>query len=304
MNVEKVVVGLGTVLIDHVVVLPSHPERDTKQAVLDDHLQVGGPVPTALAVLRRLSRRCHFIGTWGNDPYGQMISEDFQAEGIATEFSRRHAGRTGFAHVWVCQESARRTIAYHRSSEFVTPQELDAAMFAKANVLHLDGWPGETALAAARLARSHRCTVVLDAGSPKPGMSELIRYVDVINVPLRSLVPLTGYSDITAGIQELLSKGPRIVTVTDGANGGTIGTAAGIVQRAAFPVHAVDTTGAGDVFCGALIHGLLEQWAPLRMLEFAMACAALKCTGLGNRRAIPELQAIEHLLKSSRETVD
>ena len=60
-------------------------------------------------------------------------------------------------------------------------------------------------------------------------------------------------------------------------------------ERPAFEVKAADTTGAGDVFHGAYIRGMLEGWDLERVLEFACAVAALKCTKPGGREGIPSM---------------
>ncbi|QNN20864.1 carbohydrate kinase family protein [Planctomycetales bacterium ZRK34] len=293
-NCRYDVVGLGTVLIDHVVRLAEYPEVDSKNAAVGDHYQVGGPVPTALAALRRFGRSCCFIGRWGHDPYGRMIDDDFVAEGIDAAGSHRcDQTRTGFAHVWVCGRTARRTIAYQRATEIITPEAIDPDLIAASRVLHLDGWPADTALAAARIAHRAGRTVTLDAGSPKPGMTDLLAHVDVVNAPARFIRQFLDHDDIDTGIKRLLTMGPRLVTITSGHEGAAIGDAHGIVHLPAPAIDPVDTTGAGDVFSGALIHGLLEDWPPQRMLQFAITAAALKCRKLGNREAIPDRREIE-----------
>lgn len=291
------VVGLGTVVIDHIVVLPEHPEADTKQHVLSDHLQVGGPVPTALATLRRFGRSCAFVGSWGSDPWGQLIDTDFAEIGIdARHAPQRPEARTGFAHVWVCGQTARRTIAYQRSTDPVVPDELPAELIMSAQALHLDGWPGEAALVAARIAREHEVPVFLDAGSPKPGMEELLQYVDVLNAPFRFLNAFLGHEDVERGSEELLQRGPRLVTVTNGDAGAWLRTPEQFLFRPAFSIEAVDTTGAGDCFTGGLIEGVLSGFSPEESLAFAMATAACKCRAIGNREALPMREEVERLV--------
>lgn len=288
------VIGLGTVVIDHVVRLAEYPQVDSKNPAQGDHFQVGGPVPTALVMLRRLGRSCAFVGRWGDDVFGRMIEDDFEAEGIDAAGSRRCGGtRTGFAHVWVCGRTARRTIAYQRATEMIGPEDLNADRIASARALHLDGWPSETALAAARLAREAGVTVTLDAGSPKPGMRQLLEHIDVVNVPHRFLGAFLETDDVDTGIERLLAMGPRLVTVTRGEAGAAIGDADRVVHLPAPSIEAVDTNGAGDVFSGALVHGVLEGWEPERTLRFAITAAALKCRRLGNRAALPDLATIE-----------
>lgn len=287
------VVGLGTVLVDHLVQVARHPEVDTKHASLSSRFQVGGPVPTALAVLARFGRRCAFVGNWGDDALGDQIERDLREQGIDFGGSRRRAnGATGFAHVWIEQETGRRTLVSSRSELPIEPDELEAELLKRAPALHLDGWPGAAARRAAEIVRGNGGLVSLDTGSPKPGMMELIGMVDVLNCPRRSLQHFFGSAEVEPGVQKLLAMGPRIVTVTDGEQGAWIGTPSELVFEPAFAVRAVDTNGAGDVFSGALIHAALAEWSPRMVLRFAMGAAALKCRGLGNREPLPTLEDV------------
>jgi sugar/nucleoside kinase (ribokinase family) len=294
------VLGLGTVVVDHLAVLEAHPPQDTKHAVVRDHFQVGGPVPTALAALTRLGRRCGFGGLWGEDPFGHMIEADLDREGIDRTWSERVAEeRSGFAHVWVCGETASRTIAYHRPSRGIGAAQLAAMPIERARAIHLDGWPAEAALAAAKRARAAGVLVALDAGSPKEGMAELLKHVDVLNVPRRFLAGFFEADDIDSGLDRLEAFRPQWITVTDGQHGATLAHGGARLHHAAPAVEAIDTTGAGDVFSGALLHGVLAGETPGRVLQIAVTAASLKCQAIGNRDALPTLAQIEARLCTS-----
>jgi ribokinase len=64
-----------------------------------------------------------------------------------------------------------------------------------------------------------------------------------------------------------------------------------------FKVDVVDTTGAGDVFHGGYIFGLLKSWEIKNVVRFATACASLKCRQPGGRAGIPTLDEVERLIK-------
>ena len=70
----------------------------------------------------------------------------------------------------------------------------------------------------------------------------------------------------------------------------------------AFAVNAVDTTGAGDIFHGAFVYGLLQNWPMERILEFSCAAAGLNCTALGARGGIKPVAEIERLMREGRRT--
>lgn len=287
------VTGLGTVVVDHMVVVDGFPERDTKNEVGEHWFQVGGPVPTALVAATKLGGKATFLGRWAKDHLGAMIEDDLRAQGVAFDAPVCEAdSQTGFAHVWVEHESGRRTSVFHRGSHEIDESEVDAGAIARHDALHLDGWATAAAIKAAKAMRAKEGTVFLDLGSPKKRLEELLAEVDVVNCPLRCVERFFGELDPVEGGGRLLELGPRIVTVTDGARGAWLVSCEGDAHCPAFAVEAVDTNGAGDTFCGALIHAVMQGWEAERALEFASAAAAVKCGRKGNREALPAYHEI------------
>ena len=278
------VIGLGTVVVDHQVVLPEFPCVDTKHEITADRYQVGGPVPTALAMLRRFGKQCSFIGKWADDSFGQMIAEDFRKTGIESDHSVVFSeGRTGFAHVWIDQSTGSRTVAYCRGDlGEIAVREIENCDFSNCRVLHLDGWSGEAAKFAAEKAKAFGAKIVLDAGSPKPGTEALLPLVDVINCPTRFAHEFYGIDSREDAARRLLDSGVGTAVFTNGSAGATCYGADGSFHTPAFAVNATDTTGAGDVFCGGVIYGILEGLDLRLTIRIAAACAALKCQSLGN----------------------
>ena len=127
---------------------------------------------------------------------------------------------------------------------------------------------------------------------------ELIPYVDVLITGEGYARGLTGIDDIWAAGEAVLQLGPRIFCETVGAAGSyTIaatdgGRPAERFHTPAFEVNVVDTTGAGDVFHGAYIVGLLHGWDLRQVALFSTAVSAIKCTKLGGRAGIPNYQEV------------
>jgi len=96
----------------------------------------------------------------------------------------------------------------------------------------------------------------------------------------------------------LLALGAKTVIVTLGEKGSICLTPERYFYQPAFKVKAVDTTGCGDVFHGAFIFGLLQNWDLNETIRFASATAALKCREIGGRTAIPVLKEVEELLEN------
>jgi ribokinase len=175
--------------------------------------------------------------------------------------------------------------------------ELDRDYIVSADYLHLDGFHHEAGLQAAKWMREAGKTVVMDgsktSGPVRDTHRELIPYVDVLITGEGYGRGLTGIDDIWTAGKAVLELGPRIFCETVGAEGCyTVaapfdGRPGESFHTPAFEVDVVDTTGAGDVFHGAYIVGLLHGWTPRQCAQFSTAVSAIKCTKLGGRAGIP-----------------
>jgi sugar/nucleoside kinase (ribokinase family) len=171
------------------------------------------------------------------------------------------------------------------------PEELDRSYITSAEYLHLDGFHHRAAMQAARWMKEAGKTVVLD-GSQTSGpvhepLRKLVPYIDVLITGSGFAKGLTGISDIWEAGEAILKMGPRIFVETVGEDGSYTVTAQERFHTPAFKVKVVDTTGAGDVFHGAYIVGLLHGWNARSVALFSTAVSAIKCTQLGGRAGIP-----------------
>ena len=289
----KRILGLGTVVVDHQVFLKRLPDPDTKGEILGDRFQIGGPVPTALALLSGWGWSTSFVGKWSTDDWGNMIEEDLGRAGVDVGSALVHpAYRTGFAHVWVERASGRRSIAAFRGSHEVTEADLAGVAWSDYAALYLDGWSTDAAIAAAQAMREVGGSVFMDLGSPKPRLDALLACVDYVNCPVRLLATLYPGTSIGEGAGRFLALGVRAVSITDGERGAWLVTREGAIHQPAYAVSAVDTNGAGDVFSGAMLRAHLADWDLAERLSFASAAAAHKCEGLGNRQALPSEEQV------------
>jgi ribokinase len=169
---------------------------------------------------------------------------------------------------------------------------VDEAYLTSGKMLHLDGIDHDAALWAARQAHAHGTPVCLDAGGPNPHLLDLLPYIDVLIAAEAFVEDIAGSDDIETGARTLRDCGPGIVVTTRGNKGSysLIGDQSFFTDP--FMVDVVDTTGAGDVFHGAYIFGLLQDWDHRSIARFAGATAALKCRKLGGRAGIPTLDTV------------
>ena len=103
---------------------------------------------------------------------------------------------------------------------------------------------------------------------------------------------LTSRDDLREALRETRRRGPHLVVATLGGGGALAYDGDEFHYTAAFPVVAVDTTSAGDLFHAGMLYALLHEWSTPHALRFAAAAAALECTALGGRTAIPALERV------------
>ena len=298
------VVGLGQASVDYLGRVPSYPPEDGKMELLELQSQCGGPASTALVTLSRLGIKTSFLGSVSDDPTGAEILKGLKADGVDYSLLKITPGYTSqFAFIAVSRESGNRTIFWHRGS--VPPlqtNEVDLSPFVRAKVLHLDGLMIEASVEAARQARARGLKVVLDAGTMRKGSLDLVSQTDVLIASERFAGPLVGeHSPPEKALEALSRLGPEKIVITLGAKGSRGWEKGEILAQPAFPVDAVDTTGAGDVYHGAYIYSLLNGWDMKACMRFASATAALKCKAVGARAGIPTLREVTRFLATHPE---
>lgn len=292
------VVGLGQCSLDIIGRIDDYPEIDTKTELNETLIQGGGPVATALVTLARLGVSTAFVGKIGDDSFGPrirsgLISEGVDCEGLVTEVG----ARSQFAFVAVDQDGHRNIFWKRGSYRPLVKSEIDPKMIVNSRILHLDGLQVEISVLAAKLARKHKITTVLDGGTLRPSMLELMRYIDHAVVSEKFAWQLVGNEGPKVALEKLLEYGCAAATVTLGVKGSWTLTGAGeFFHQPIYDVKVVDTTGCGDVFHGGYIYGLLRQWPVKAAVRFATACAAIKTRKLGGRTAIPTLKEVEAFL--------
>ena len=297
------VIGLGQACVDILGRLPSYPPENVKAELVDLRSGCGGPASTALVTLARLGVSTSFLGAVSDDAFGRRIVEHLEREAVDLSCLTVTPGYTSqFAFIAVTGDDANRTIFWHRGSvPHLSPGDVDLSPFPDAGILHLDGLMIEASVEAARQAKAAGMKVVLDAGTMRDGTETLVSLVDVLIASETFAYPLVGAgTPPEIALEALRRLGPPEAIITLGSRGSVGMGEGGITRRPAFPVTAADTTGAGDVYHGAYIYGMLNGWNMPRCMEFASAAAALKCTGSGNRASIPTLDTVLAFMERNR----
>ncbi len=296
------VVGIGQCAWDMLAVVDGFPQADTKKEVLVWEEQGGGPVATALIALSRLGVPCRFHGVTGDDREGEAIRQSLMDEGVDVDgLIRRSNASSQTAFIAIDRSGGTRTIFWKRpSGDPLAREELPSGFLRNAEFLLLDGLMKDVSLLAASEARKAGVPVMLDAGRVREGMLELAQLCDYV-VGSEEFARELGWNDDRASfIQEVKKQGFGITTITLGRRGSVTFAGDEVISCPAFPVEIVDATGAGDVFHGGYLYGLLQRWPLKDTVRFASAVAAMKCRKLGGRAGSPTLSEVEQFLKERR----
>ena len=294
------VVGFGLNAVDHLCFVSEYPRRDTKPRVDRFERSPGGQAASAMVVCSRLGLRAKYVGKVGGDETGAFSLQSIRSEGVDTEDVAVVPGVTNqLAMIIVDSSTGERTILWHRPAEIATtPEEVTTEKVAGGRALLIDGHDAPAAARAAALARERGIPVVLDAESVKEGTAEVVANTDILIASRDFPRAFTGASDLERAFDELRAAGPRVVGATLGSIGAVVMVADGsVVASPAYRVDVADTTGAGDVFHGAFLYGLLAGWSVDRTLAFSNAAAALNCTAAGARGGVSGVNDVLGLME-------
>jgi ribokinase len=297
------VVGIGLCCVDYISLVEEFPAPDSKIEALETSIQGGGPVPTAVCTASQLGAKTSYIGLIGADSDGQFIREELGSFGVDTScMVERPDTMTSRAFILADITHGTRSVVLSRNrSGGLAIDDVSVGLLERTMFLHLDGRDIEVDLEAARTVRRCGGEVSLDVGSPREIVEPLLACADHLVVSKAFAFEYCGSHDPHRCIETLRKNSLRSCVVTCGTDG-AYGWAAGaaMMHQAAFSAgRVVDTTGAGDVYHGAYLFGLIKRWGLKRRMEFASAAAALKCRKIGGREGIPTISEIESLTQAS-----
>lgn len=291
------VVGIGENSVDLVYRVPRLAGAGDKIRATGCRRLLGGQVATTLCTCAALGLRTRYVGTFGNDEHGRLIRSELEQRGIDTSHAVVRYAPNRHAVVLVDEGSGERTIVWQRDSSLALRQgDLSRDALVGARVLHVDNVDEDTAITAARIGREAGLIVTTDIDQVTERTPELVAAATFPVLANRVPQALTGETDPQKAIRALRQRHEGMLCVTRGPRGSMLLVGNELHEAPAFEVTAVDTTGAGDVFRGALIYSLLRGDRPESMLRFANAAAALSCTREGAIAGIPNLREIEQLL--------
>ena len=313
------VVVVGSLNSDIVVTASRHPLPG--ETILGDNVATfgGGKGANQAVAAARAGAEVRMVGRVGADAAGVTLTDGLRADGIdVTQVGVCKHDPSGTALIVVASNGGENSIVVVPGANAkLRPVHVDDA--AASGAFRTDGGTGvlliqleiplDTVARALELARSEGLTTILNAAPATAAVRPLLAMVDVLVVNELELAPAAGNSDgnsddtdavdgtIDAGVTAILAIVPAVI-VTLGSQGALVADRHGVEHIAAHQVEVVDTTGAGDAFCGvlaaALAAGLDLRHAAIR----ANAAGALATTKAGAQPSAPTAAAVDALLGS------
>ena len=282
-SIDVLCVGAGT--YDLIYSVDRDPQPDEKIRATSFTGCGGGPAANAAVTVSHLGLEAGFAGYLGRDIFGNAHFEELLEAGVNTELIARGDHPSALSVVMVKPDGSRALVNYRKPESFLGAGSVDFSSV-DAKVILFDGHEPNLSPPLARLARHQGIITLLDAGSIHPGTEELAGLVDYLVCSEKFALGFTGEANENKAIEKLVDYAPNVV-ITVGDRGLVWKNGEGSGRLGAYKVKAVDTTGAGDVFHGALAACLALKREWLQSLAYASAAGALCCTKVGARLGVP-----------------
>lgn len=312
------VIGIGEVVAD---IYRNESESPTEMPLT---ARPGGAPANVAVAAARLGASAGFVGSVGEDLFGDFILRALDSEGVDTSGVRRcePPTRTSLAFVEI-EDDGDRSFTFYRSDpaadellspEDITPEVLGEASFITFGSIPLIKDPSRSAIrAAAKLASESNVSVAFDVNlrehlwesldAAREAVEPLLDLSTILKMGHDELEPLLGTGDVDEAATALLERGVPVVLVSLGVEGAFYATPEFRGYVEAFEVESVDATGAGDAFlAGALAHldgTSLDSWDEDCLREATRrgsAAGALACLDYGAMQALPAKEELEKFM--------
>ncbi|WP_285729789.1 ribokinase [Nocardiopsis sp. ATB16-24] len=259
----------------------------------------GGKGANQAVAAARVGAEVAFLGAVGEDAFGEELRANLVDHGVDVSGLRTVPGVSGVAHIVVDGDGGNSIIVVPGANGEVTGvAEGDAATIegGAALLLQLE-LPMKAVVSAARTGRDLGVPVYLTPAPARELPDELLSAVDVLVPNQHEAAAITGREDPYEALTALLEIVPEVL-LTLGGDGSLHGRRGGEpVHVPARRVKAVDTTAAGDTFCGSFAVARAQGRGPEEAMRFAAAAASLSVQRHGASSSMPTRDEVEALLE-------
>lgn len=253
----------------------------------------------AVASARAGAAPTHMLLGLGDDAFAVPLEASLHGANVQLHTIRTPDHPTGTAFICVSDDAENAITVAPGANAQLRPEHLPSLQGFTHLLLQLET-PMETVVAYAKAARAQGVAVVLNAAPAQHLPAELLANTDVLVVNEGELATVAGHN---GSIAECLARiDVPTVVVTLGHHGCCARQHGAFILQEAFPIKPVDTTGAGDTFCGCLVAAMSRGLGLQEALQFASAAGAIACTRLGAQSSIPEAAEVSAFIAQHPKT--
>ena len=315
------IVSLGELLIDFT------PRGTSERGNYLFEANPGGAPCNVLAAAAALGKSTAFIGKVGNDTFGHFLASTISSLGInADSLYKTDSAFTTLAFVTL-DDAGNRNFAFSRNKSAdtmlepceVLPERIQNARILHVGTISLTDEPSRSAtLKALEIAKNSDVIISTDPNLREPlwkslddakkAMRTVLSYADIIKISDYELEFLYGIVDVSKAARLCFEEfSPKLLFATCGIHGAYVLTATRTIHHPCYlKVKTVDTTGAGDSFCGAALSSLIDLGLALEdltdeslfeVIRFASAAASITTTRYGAISVMPHREEVEQLIQ-------
>lgn len=295
--------AIGMLSWDTTMRLTDYPPEGGWTSVLSTHFGPGGTTANSAVTAARLGARVALFGAVGGDDVGDRLLQALGRENLDLDgIQHLPDGATDQTTLLVSDRSQERTILWNRGArlERGSPLPIQPLFAADCCLIDADDYDLTRFLVDLPVHTSPNTrllgTLTYLADSDAPDVIETAFRFDTLVGSIRQLMAVLSIDHPDLALADLQRRitgsNLRQAFITDGANGAFGVDAFALHHVPAVEVDSVDTTGAGDAFCGAIAFGMAKRWKIELMLSFASGTAALSTTALGAQSALPTMEAV------------
>lgn len=293
----------GSANLDFVVRAPHIPAPGETVLGNDFRTFAGGKgANQAVACARAGGVATSMLLALGADSFAVPVEASLNVAGVTLHVYRTDTIPTGTAFICVSDDGENAITVAPGANSALRAEHLPSLVGVSHLLMQLET-PLDTVAAYSKAARKAGVAVVLNAAPAQPLPDELLACVDVLVVNEGELASISNCRGSVAECLDLMTDVPCIVVTLGGQgccarlNGKEKGQT---ILQTAFVITPIDTTAAGDTFCGVLVAGLAQQQPLSQALQRSSAAAALACTRAGAQDSIPTSSEVDAFLSAQR----
>lgn len=263
----------------------------------------GGKGMNQAVAASRLGGKVEFVGSIGDDNFGNMLKEKLREEEIGISKLKISSQPTGTASIIVDSEGNNIIAVAPGADKALTLNDLEQLdeLLEKSSVFLAQlEMPDEIVMRGLEKASKRGVKTILNLAPARKLPHRFLQMVDVLVLNDLEVKDLAGSDSIEEAARSVIERGPQAVVVTLGKEGSMLVSKDDTVNTVTVPgieVKAVDTTGAGDAFCGGLAAALDSGEDIQKAVRLGNLAGALSTTRLGAQEALPTREEVEEVEK-------